>query len=157
MRIGFGSDLHRLVPGGPLRLGGIDIPSDLSSEGHSDGDAVLHAITDAVLGALAEGDIGSHFPPSEEKWKDADSAIFVTEVVGLMKARSYAVGNVDVIVNLERPRLRPYIDEMREAVAILLETDIGNVSLKAKTGEGLDAVGENRAIKAEACILLIDS
>ena len=154
MRIGFGSDIHKLEKGVPLIIGGVDIDSDLGSVGHSDGDALLHAVTDSVLGALALGDIGTHFPPSDDAWKDADSSVFLSTAVDKMRENGYEVANLDAIVNLERPRLRPFIEKIRENLAGLLQTEGGNVSLKAKTGDGLDAVGECRAIKAEACILL---
>lgn len=156
MRIGFGSDLHRLVAGTELILGGIKFESDVSPVGHSDGDALLHAITDAILGALAEGDIGSHFPPSDDQWKDCASSVFVEKAVQLMKERGYGISNVDTVVHLERPKLRPHINSMRANIANLLGIDISRVSVKAKTGEGVDAIGERRAIKAEACLILIE-
>ena len=155
MRIGFGSDLHRLEPGNELILGGIKIESDVSPVGHSDGDALLHAITDAILGALAKGDIGSHFPPSDDQWKDCASSVFLETAVRLMKESGFRISNIDSVVHLERPKLRPHIDSMREEIANLTGLDISKISVKAKTGEGVDAVGERRAIKAEACLILI--
>lgn len=154
MRIGFGNDIHRLEAGRKLILAGIEIPSDLGAVGHSDADVVFHAVTDAILGALALGDIGTHFPPAEERWKDASSSVFLEKAVSMMEKNGYIAGNVDVTVSLESPKLRSFIDEMRRSVASILKTDVANVSVKAKTGEGVDAVGERRAIKAEACILL---
>jgi 2-C-methyl-D-erythritol 2,4-cyclodiphosphate synthase len=154
MRIGFGNDIHRLEIGIPLIIGGIEIPSDKGASGHSDADVLFHAVTDAILGALALGDIGSHFPPSDQKWKNADSEVFLSEAVRLMRSRGLSVGNLDTTVSLEKPKLRGFIDRMRENLADHLLTGIGNVSIKAKTGESLDSVGECRAIKAEACILL---
>lgn len=154
MRIGFGNDIHRLESGKPLILGGIEIPSDLGAVGHSDADALLHAVTDAILGALALGDIGSHFSDKDERWKNANSLIFLREAVRLMEEKNYLVENVDSIISLEKPKLRTHIEAMRENLARELKLDIDRVSVKAKTGEGLDAIGNSKAIKAEACILL---
>ena len=127
----------------------------LGSEGHSDGDALAHSITDAILGALALGDIGTHFPPSDERWRNAESFVFLRFAVGEMKALGYEVGNVDSTVHLESPRLRPYVDEIRKGLADTLEVETDRVSVKAKTGEGVDAVGELRAVRAEAIVLLV--
>lgn len=154
MRIGFGSDIHRLVPGRPLILGGVRIESDLGADGHSDADALTHAITDAILGALALGDIGTHFPPTDERWRNAESFVFLRFAVGEMKQHGYEIANVDSIVHLESPKLRPYIDEIRKGLADELEVETSRVSVKAKTAEGLDAVGERRAVRAEAVVLL---
>ena len=153
-RIGFGNDIHRLVVGKPLILGGVLIPSELGAEGHSDADALLHAITDAILGALALGDIGSHFSDKDERWKNADSFVFLNEAMQMMKIKGFHVVNLDSTISLEKPKLRPHIDAMRENLARCLEIDLDCVSVKAKTGEQVDAVGEHRAIKAEAVILL---
>lgn len=153
-RIGFGSDIHRLVPGRPLVLGGVVIESDLGAEGHSDADALTHAITDAILGALALGDIGTHFPNSGERWKNAESFVFLRFAVGEMKQHGYEIANVDSTVHLESPKLRPYIDEIRKGIADALEVETNRVSVKAKTGEGVDSVGERRAVKAEAVVCL---
>ena len=153
-KIGFGSDIHRLVPDRPLILGGIDIESDLGAEGHSDADALTHAITDAILGALALGDIGTHFPPSDERWRNAESFVFLRFAVGEMKQHGYEISNVDSTVHLEKPKLRPYIDEIRKGLADALEVETTQVSVKAKTGEGVDAVGERRAVRADAVVLL---
>jgi 2-C-methyl-D-erythritol 2,4-cyclodiphosphate synthase len=153
-KIGFGSDIHRLIPGRPLILGGVRIESDLGAEGHSDADALTHAITDAILGALALGDIGTHFPPSDERWRNAESFVFLRFAVGEMKQHGYEIANVDSTVHLEKPRLRPHIDEIRQGLADALEVETNRVSVKAKTGEGVDAVGERRAVKAEAIVLL---
>ncbi len=154
MRIGFGNDIHKLEFGKPLILGGVEIPSEFGAVGHSDADALFHAVTDAILGALALGDIGSHFSDEDERWKDAVSLIFLKEAVRLMKENDYQIENVDSIISLEKPKLRPFIEMMRENLARELEVEITQISIKAKTGEGLDAIGTSRAIKAEACILL---
>ncbi len=154
LRIGFGNDIHRLVKNRPLILGGVKIPAEKGAEGHSDGDALLHAITDAILGALALGDIGSHFSDKDEKWKNADSFVFLSEAVRLVKEKGFSIINVDSTISLESPKLRPHIDEMRENIAEVLKIEINCVSVKAKTGEKVDAIGEQRAIKAEAVVLL---
>jgi 2-C-methyl-D-erythritol 2,4-cyclodiphosphate synthase len=153
-KIGFGSDIHRLVPGCPLILGGIEIESEFGAEGHSDADALTHAITDSILGALALGDIGTHFPPSDDRWRNAESFVFLRFAVGEMKQHGYQIANLDSTVHLEKPKLRPHIDEIRKGLADALEVETNRVSVKAKTGEGVDAVGERRAVKAEAIVLL---
>jgi 2-C-methyl-D-erythritol 2,4-cyclodiphosphate synthase len=153
-RIGYGSDIHRLVEGRPLILGGVTIESDLGAEGHSDADALTHAITDAILGALAAKDIGSHFPNADERWVNAESFVFLRFAVGLMKQDGYELANVDATVELEKPKLRDHIDQIVEGLSNALETQTKNVSVKAKTGEGVDAVGERRAVRATAVVLL---
>ena len=153
-RIGIGSDIHPLVEGRPLVIGGVRIESDLGAEGHSDADVLVHAICDAILGGLGLGDIGTHFPTDEERWRNAESFIFLRYIVGLMKGRGYAISNIDSTVHLEKPKLRPHIDAMRTGIAEVLETDLSNISVKAKTGEGVDAVGERRAVRADAIELL---
>lgn len=153
-RIGFGNDVHQLTASRSLIIGGVVIDSELGAEGHSDADVLLHAITDALLGALALGDIGTHFPNSDERWHNAESIVFLRFAVGLMKQHGYQVANVDSTVDLESPKLRPYIDAMRKGIADALEVETNRVSIKAKTGEGVDAVGEKRAVRAEAVILL---
>lgn len=154
-RIGFGNDIHRLEAGRPLILGGVKIESELGAVGYSDADALNHAITDAILGALALGDIGSHFSDKDERWKDVDSFVFLAEAVRMMKEKGFRVVNIDSIISLEKPKLRPYIEKMRERIAHFLEIEIDDVSVKAKTGEKVDAVGMSRAVKAEAVILLV--
>jgi len=153
-RIGIGHDTHRLAESRPLILGGVTIPFDFGSDGHSDGDALTHAITDAILGALSEGDLGVHFPDSDSQWKDADSLELLSRVVWLAHERGFAVENVDANVMLERPKLRPHIELMRENLAKALNVEVGCVSVKAKTGEGMDAVGNGQAVSAQAVVLL---
>jgi 2-C-methyl-D-erythritol 2,4-cyclodiphosphate synthase len=153
-RIGYGNDIHRLSHGLPLVLGGVVIDSDLGAEGHSDADALTHAITDAILGALALGDIGTHFPNSDERWANAESFVFLRFAVGLMKQHGYSLGNLDSTIELEQPKLAPYIQQIKEGLAQALESDTGAISVKAKTGEGVDAVGEGRAIRATAVVLI---
>jgi 2-C-methyl-D-erythritol 2,4-cyclodiphosphate synthase len=153
-RIGFGTDIHRLVADRPLIIGGVKIESDFGAEGHSDADVLMHAAADAVLGSLALGDLGTHFPNDEERWRNAESAQFLSYAVGLVKERGYEIGNFDSVVDLERPKLRPHIDKMRANLAAALEIDIAQVSVKAKTGERVDAVGESRAVRAQAVVLV---
>jgi 2-C-methyl-D-erythritol 2,4-cyclodiphosphate synthase len=153
-RIGIGSDTHRLVEGRPLMLGGVHIASDRGGEGHSDADVLLHAISDAILGALSEGDLGMHFPDSDPQWKDADSLQLLSRVVWLAREGHSHIVNVDATVMLEAPHLRPYIVSMRERIAEALGIEVGCVSVKAKTGEGLDAVGKGLAVSAQAVVLI---
>lgn len=153
-RIGQGSDVHRLIEGRQLIIGGVEIESDLGADGHSDADVLLHAVTDAILGALALGDIGSHFPNSDERWKDAASSVFLAHAVSLAHENGSMVANLDATVHLEAPKLRPHIDTIRANLAGLLQTAIENVSVKAKTGEAVDAVGTRKALRADAVILL---
>ena len=153
-RIGIGHDTHRLTEGRPLVLGGVAVESASGGEGHSDADALSHAVTDAVLGAMCEGDIGVHFPDRDPRWKDADSLQLLSRVMWLARERGFHVVNVDATVHLERPRLRPYIEEMRAKLAEVLSVGLDCVSVKAKTGEGLDAVGEGSAVTAQAVVLL---
>lgn len=155
LRIGIGHDTHRLTRGRPLILGGVHVESEFGTEGHSDADALAHAITDAILGALALGDIGAHFPDTDPRWKDADSLELLHAVREMAAREGYTVINVDSVVMLERPRLRPHIEEMRERLAAALGTDANAVSVKAKTGERVDAVGEGRAVMAQAVALLM--
>lgn len=153
-RIGLGNDIHRLETGKTLILGGVLIESEKGAVGHSDADCLTHAVTDAILGALALGDIGSHFSDKDERWKNADSFVFLRYTVGLMKEKGFRVVNVDSTISLETPKLRPFIDEMRENLADALEVEIDCVSVKAKTGERVDAVGKSEAIKADAIVLI---
>lgn len=153
-RIGFGNDIHRLESGRALVLGGVTVESELGAVGHSDADCLTHAITDALLGALALGDIGQHFSDKDERWKGADSFMFLRHALAMVGEKGYAVVNVDTTISLEKPKLRPHIDAMRERIALALRTNIDNISVKAKTGEKVDAVGRLEAIRAEAVVLL---
>ena len=153
-RIGIGYDIHRLVEGRKLILGGIEIPFEKGLLGHSDGDALLHAIADAILGSLAQGDIGQHFPDNDPAYKDADSAKLLEHVVALVKDRGFFVVNVDANIIAERPKLGPHFFKMRSRVAELLEIPVENISLKARSNEGLDAVGRGEAIAVQAVVLL---
>jgi len=153
-RIGQGWDLHRLVAGRPLMIGGVEVPSDLGEDAHSDGDVLLHAIIDAILGAAALGDIGTHFPPSDPKWKGADSRDLARRAAALVRDSGWEIGNIDCTVVLERPRLGTHREAIRESVAACLGIELGAVSFKAKTSEGVDAAGEGRAVEAQAIALL---
>src|ERR687889_1901264 len=153
-RIGIGHDTHRLAEGRPLVLGGVRVESERGAEGHSDADALSHALTDAILGAMCEGDIGVHFPDKDPRWKGADSMQLLARVMWLAGERGYRVVNLDATVMLERPRLRPYVEEMRARLSEVLGVGLDRVSVKAKSGEGLDAVGEWRAVTVQAVVLL---
>lgn len=154
MRIGHGYDVHAFDASRPLILGGMEIPHDFGLKGHSDADVLLHTITDSILGALALGDIGKFFPDTDEKFKDADSRVLLSEVVSMMHEKGYEIGNIDAVVIAERPKLRGYIDGMRENVAKLLKTDISNVNIKATTSEKLGFTGREEGIASEAVVLL---
>jgi 2-C-methyl-D-erythritol 4-phosphate cytidylyltransferase/2-C-methyl-D-erythritol 2,4-cyclodiphosphate synthase len=154
IRIGNGYDLHRLVAGRPLVLGGVSIPFDKGLDGHSDADVVCHAVTDAILGAAGQGDIGRHFPDHDPRWKDASSLDLLARAVEVVAAHGYEVGNVDVTVVLERPKIRDYVDAMRRALAAVLKIDAARISIKGKTNEGVDAIGRGEAIAAHAIALI---
>jgi 2-C-methyl-D-erythritol 2,4-cyclodiphosphate synthase len=156
-RIGIGHDTHRLAEGRPLILGGVRVEASRGAVGHSDADALSHAAADAILGALCEGDLGAHFPDSDPRWKDADSLDLLARVVSLAKKRGWRVVNLDATVMLERPRLRPHVQEMRERLARTLNVEPSCVSVKAKTGEGLDAVGRGEAVTVQAVILMMNA
>ena len=153
-RAGIGYDLHRLVSGRPLVLGGVTIPSGRGALGHSDADAVCHAVTDAILGAASLGDIGRHFPDSDPRWKDASSLDLLQRAAALTTEGGFEVGNVDVTVILEEPKIRDYVDAMRAAVAGAIGVDVARVSIKGKTNEGVDAVGRGEAVAAHAVVLI---
>jgi 2-C-methyl-D-erythritol 2,4-cyclodiphosphate synthase len=154
-RIGIGNDTHRLVAGRPLIIGGVRIESERGADGHSDGDALSHALADAILGALCEGDIGVHFPDSDSKWKDADSLQLLSRVCWLAGERGFQLVNADATIMLERPKLREHVDSIRETLANTLQVDRNCISVKAKTGEGLDAVGRGEAVTVQAIVLLM--
>jgi 2-C-methyl-D-erythritol 2,4-cyclodiphosphate synthase len=153
-RIGSGEDMHRVDDGRTLVLGGVIIEEGPGLSGHSDADVLLHAITDAVLGAAALGDIGHYFPPNDPRFAHADSADFLRKALQLARDAGWEVGNIDTTVRTERPRLKPYIELMRARIAEIARVDPGRVSVKAKTSEGLDAVGRGEAMVATAAVLL---
>ncbi len=154
MRIGFGYDVHRLVRGHAITMGGVRIPHTHGLSGHSDADALLHAIADALLGASALGDIGLHFPSSDEQYKDADSSVLLQVVAGRVQAAGYRIANVDATVALERPRLHPHIGAMRAAIASAIGVSKGQVSVKATTTDTMGFVGRQEGIAAWAVCLL---
>jgi 2-C-methyl-D-erythritol 2,4-cyclodiphosphate synthase len=153
-RSGIGYDLHRLAAGRKLVLGGIEVPFEKGPVGHSDGDALAHAICDALLGAAGLGDIGTHFPDTDPKWKDVHSLRFLEHVRGLLAERHLRIMNLDAIVITERPKLGPHFSAMREALARALGIDVSRINLKAKTNEGVGAVGRGEAIAAQAIATL---
>ena len=153
-RIGQGYDIHPLVSGRRLMLGGVEIPHARGLAGHSDADAVLHAVTDALLGAIGAGDIGRHFSDRDPRHKDRPSREFVTETMAMVRARGYRVGNVDVTVHAEEPRLAPHLDTMRAVLAELLGVETDATNLKATRGEGLGPIGRGEGIAAQAIVLL---
>ena len=154
MRIGIGSDIHRLVEGRQLIIAGVVIPSPVGELAHSDGDVLYHALSDAILGALALGDIGLYFPDSIEDTRDMDSGDIVRFVYDKMLEKGYQIGNVDIMITLEQPKLKDYREQMRKNVARLLHTSVDNVSIKAGTSEGLGDIGHGLAIKVDAIVLL---
>ena len=153
-RTGFGFDVHRLAEGYDLWLGGINIPHSVGAVGHSDADVLLHAICDALLGAAALGDIGAHFPDTDEKYKGIDSKLLLKEVVALIKNKGYNIGNIDSTVALQEPKIRPYIDEMRSTIARICNIESDRVSVKATTTEKLGFVGKKEGVSAYASVLI---
>ncbi len=153
-RVGLGWDLHRLAAGRPLILGGIRIPSPCGPEGHSDADVLSHAITDALLGAAALGDIGQHFPDTDPQWRGANSLQFLRHALALARRRGYRLLNVDASVILEQPKLNDFREAIRASLAAALELPLDGVSVKFKTAEGLGLVGEARALEAQAVVTL---
>ena len=154
LRIGLGYDIHRTIAGRPLVLANITIPHEKGLDGHSDADVVCHAVTDAILGAAALGDIGLHFPDSDLRWKDARSLDLLRQTVSVAMEHGFEVGNVDVTVMVESPKLRDHIDQIRRSLATVLGIEADRVSVKAKTNEGVDAIGRGEAIAAHAVALL---
>ncbi|MEM0925627.1 MAG: 2-C-methyl-D-erythritol 2,4-cyclodiphosphate synthase [Planctomycetota bacterium] len=154
IRIGMGYDSHRLGDGGPLRIGGIDVPSEHHAIGHSDADVLLHALTDALLGAICDGDIGRLFPNTSEINRDRDSSDFVLAAMERVTRCQFRVVNLDCVILAERPKMAPHIDAMRARIASLLQTSENRVSVKAKTGEGVGEIGTSQAIAARVVVLL---
>ncbi len=153
-RTGIGFDVHAFAEGRKLIIGGVEIPFDKGLQGHSDADVLLHAISDALLGALALGDIGKHFPDTDPKFKDADSTILLKEVYKLILDKGYVLGNIDSIVAMEKPKLAPYISKMQNKIAEILGTETENISIKATTTEKLGFVGRGEGVSAFATVLL---
>ncbi len=154
VRVGQGFDAHRLAPGRPLMLGGVEVPHDRGLEGHSDGDCLLHAVCDAILGAMGAGDMGRHFPSADPQWKDAPSARFVERVAALARESGWTIGNLDATVVAEAPVLSPHLGAMTERIAGLLGAPEDAVSVKAKSTDGLGALGRAEGIAALAVVLL---
>ncbi|MDV2686718.1 2-C-methyl-D-erythritol 2,4-cyclodiphosphate synthase [Alkalihalophilus lindianensis] len=154
IRIGQGYDVHRLVEGRPLIIGGITIPYEKGLLGHSDADVLLHTVADAVLGAIAEGDIGKHFPDTAPEFKDADSAKLLTHVWKIVKKKGYQLGNIDCTIIAEKPKMAPHINDMRERIAELLEAEVSQVNVKATTTEKLGFTGRGEGIASLATVLL---
>ncbi len=153
-RVGFSKDIHRLVENRKLIIAGVVIPFELGELAHSDGDVLYHALAESILGALALGDLGKHFPDTSKDTLDMDSSLIVKEVVKMMKEKGYQVNNVDIFVSLEKPKLKDYIELMRKNVATLLEVSVDQVSIKAGTNEGCGEVGKGEAIEATSMIML---
>ena len=153
-RIGQGYDIHKLVEGRPLALGGCSIPFDKGSLGHSDGDVLIHAIIDAMLGALGMGDIGKHFPPWDERYKGANSLDMLAQIKGMITQEGYLIGNIDSTIIIEEPKLAPHIEAMKMKLAEVLNIPIANISIKAKTHEGLGDIGRGEALACHAIALL---
>jgi 2-C-methyl-D-erythritol 2,4-cyclodiphosphate synthase len=154
-RVGEGWDVHALVPGRPLIIGGVNVPHTMGLLGHSDADVLLHAITDALLGAAALGDIGRHFPDTDQRFKGADSGELLAEVARRVRAAGFEIGNIDSTVIAQAPKLAPHIGAMRERIAQVLEVTAGQVNVKAKTAEKLGPVGQGLSIEARAVALLV--
>ncbi|MDD3238129.1 MAG: 2-C-methyl-D-erythritol 2,4-cyclodiphosphate synthase [Candidatus Gastranaerophilales bacterium] len=154
-RIGQGFDLHKLVEGRKFILGGIEIPYEKGLFGHSDADALCHSIIDALFGALALGDIGTHFPDNDPKYKGADSILLLKEAYGLVKKEGYLINNLDNTIMAQAPKMKPYIPLIQEKLAVVLGVDKNQISIKAKTMEGVDAVGEKRAVSTQSIVLLV--
>src|SRR5665213_2380392 len=156
-RVGQGWDVHRIIPGRPLILGGVTVPCEFGLEGHSDADVLLHAITDAILGAIAAGDIGMHFPDTDPRWKGAGSLQFLKHARGLAEAAGFKIVNIDSTVILERPKLKDYRLPIRESVARAMGLELDRVSVKFKTAERVGPVGEGRSAESQAVVCLVRS
>lgn len=154
IRVGLGYDLHRLVEGRKLFLGGVEFDFSKGEDGHSDGDVLLHAVTDALLGASGLGDIGSYFPPEDEKWKDADSKLLLQKVWNDVRNEGWNIVNIDCVIKLEKPKFLPKRQEVINSIAQILEIESSNVFVKAKTGEKLPPIGTSQAVEADAVCLL---
>lgn len=154
IRSGLGYDLHTLKTGRPLILGGIHIPCDFGPDGHSDADVLIHAICDALIGALSLGDIGQHFPDTDPLYKGISSMILLEKTIKLVQGKGYQIGNIDSTVILESPRLAPYINEIRKSLACVLNINIDRISVKASTNEQVDATGKGEAVAVFATVLL---
>ena len=156
-RIGQGVDAHQFENGSPLIIGGVSIPHTKGSKGHSDGDVLFHSIVDAILGALALGDIGEYFPSDDERWKNADSKIFLKHIQSIIKEKKYAIGNIDTTIILQNPQINPYILEMRNNIANVLSIPVSSISVKATTTDKLGFIGTEDGLAAIAVVLLVET
>ena len=154
-RIGFSEDIHPIKEGRKLVLGGVEIPSSFGLDGHSDADVVLHSVSEAILGALALGDLGTHFPDNDEKYKDISSLILLKEVVSMMEKEGFEINNIDIQVACAKPKLAPYVMEMRKVISNALKTDIKNVSIKAMSFNKVGTIGRGEAIRAQSIVMLL--
>jgi len=154
-RTGFGFDVHAFAEGRKLIIGGIEIPFDKGLEGHSDADVLLHAVCDAMLGALALGDIGLHFPNTDDRWKNADSALLLKHVNELINSKGFELGNLDCVLAMERPKISPYVDQIRKRISEILNSNIDQISIKATTTEKLGFVGRTEGVVSFATVLLV--
>ena len=157
LRIGQGVDVHQLLAGIPLIIGGVSIPYSKGSKGHSDGDVLYHAIVDAILGALALGDIGQHFPSDNVRWKDAESTIFLEHVSTLLAEKGFVIANIDATIILQNPKLTPHILKMRKNISEILSVDLDKISVKATTTDRMGFIGKCEGIAATAVILISDN
>jgi 2-C-methyl-D-erythritol 2,4-cyclodiphosphate synthase len=155
MRVGLGYDVHKLVEGRKLIIGGVDVPHETGLLGHSDADVLVHAVMDSILGALALGDIGKHFPDTDEKYKGSDSIKLLEFVYNLIRVKGYAIGNIDCTIIAQSPKMAPHIEKMRNNIAKALNTDINNINVKATTEEGLGFTGTKQGIAAQSICLLV--
>ena len=153
-KIGQSTDIHPLKKGRRLMIGGVEIEHYQGLDGHSDADVLTHAIAEAIIGALGKGDLGKHFPDTDDKWKDCDSLGILAEVSEMMQADNYEIGNIDALVIIEKPKLSPYIEKMRGNIAKILDCEVELVNIKATRGEGLGIVGEEKGVIAQAIVLL---
>jgi 2-C-methyl-D-erythritol 2,4-cyclodiphosphate synthase len=154
MRIGIGYDIHPLGPKRKLILGGVEVPHSQGLEGHSDADALVHAVCDAMLGAMGEGDLGKHYPSSDPRYKAISSLVLLEEIAGMLRSKGYRLVNVDTVVIAQAPRLSPFLDAMRSRMAEVLKVGRESVNVKVKSGEGMDAIGREEAIAAQAVCLI---
>lgn len=157
MRIGQSTDIHRFAENRKLVLGGVEIPYEKGLLGHSDADALTHAVAEAILGALALGDLGHHFPDTDPKWEGVNSLIILKEVGKMMRDLGYRIGNIDSLILIEKPKMAPHIEKMRQNFAEALDCDISRVSVKATRGEGLGFVGRQEGVLAQAVVLLVEA
>ena len=155
MRVGLGYDVHKLVKERKLIIGGVDVPHETGLLGHSDADVLVHAVMDSILGALALGDIGKHFPDTDEKYKGSDSIKLLEFVYNLIRVKGYAIGNIDCTIIAQSPKMAPHIEKMRNNIAKALNTDINNINVKATTEEGLGFTGTKQGIAAQSICLLV--